>query len=68
MALLVHYSFPDESEAANGVAAVRNSSFGSVSVEIDMVSQKGAVSVTNLRRSTGSGGDDIYRGNSNFEG
>lgn len=71
MALLVHYSFPDESEAANGVAvAVRNSSFGSVSIEIDMVSQKGAVSVTNPE-----GGaipevveTYIYRGNSNFEG
>ena len=71
MALLVHYSFPDEIEAANGVAvSERNTSFGSVSIEVEMVSQKGAVSVTNPE-----GGaipevveTYIYRGNSNFEG
>ena len=71
MAMLVHYSFPDEIEAANGVAvSVRNTSFGSVSIEAEMVSQKGAVSVTNPE-----GGaipevveTYLYRGNSNFEG
>jgi hypothetical protein len=71
MALLVHYSFPDEIEAGNGVAvSERNTNFGSTSVEIGMVSQKGAVSVTNPE-----GGaipevveTYVYRGNSNFQG
>ncbi len=71
MALLVHHSFPDGIEAGNGVAvSERNSSFATISIEIEMVSQKGAVSVTNPE-----GGaipevveTYIYRGNSNFEG
>jgi hypothetical protein len=44
MALLVHHSFPDEFELANGVATVRRN--GS-SVQADIVSQLGAVSITN---------------------
>ncbi|MCP4847157.1 MAG: hypothetical protein GY899_04325 [Verrucomicrobiaceae bacterium] len=71
MALLVHYSFPDEIEAGNGVAvSQRNTSFSTTSVEVEMVSQKGAVSVTNPE-----GGaipevveTYVYRGNSNFQG
>ncbi len=71
MALLVHHSFPDEIEAANGVATVeRRPSGGSVYTEGDLVSQLGAVSVTNpeggavpeVVRTT------FYRGNFNFEG
>ncbi len=45
MALLVHHSFPDEIELANGVATMeqsRNSAW-----DVDVVSQKGAISVTN---------------------
>src|SRR5690606_15087424 len=48
MAILVHYSSPDPTEMANGVATV---SFTKQSEEhyitADMVTQKGAVSVTN---------------------
>ncbi|HSW02249.1 MAG TPA: hypothetical protein VLI39_18945 [Sedimentisphaerales bacterium] len=45
MALLVHHSFPDENELANGVAVIdRNSEW---SRDINMVTQAGAVSVTN---------------------
>lgn len=44
MALAVHLSFPDEREAANGVATVTLNSF---STTIDLVSQLGAESVTN---------------------
>jgi hypothetical protein len=48
MALLVHHSFPDEIEMANGVATVTwDASFGSVSFEGKLVSQAGAESVTN---------------------
>lgn len=48
MALLVHYSFPDEIEMANGVATVTwDASFGSVSFNGKLVSQAGAESVTN---------------------
>ena len=45
MALLVHPSFPDEIELANGVATMKRSRDGTWSV--DLVSQLGAVSVTN---------------------
>jgi hypothetical protein len=45
MALLVHHSFPDEIELANGVATLERSRDSSWSASI--VSQKGAVSVTN---------------------
>ena len=48
MALLVHHSFPDEMEMANGVATVTwDTSFGSVSFDGKLVSQLGAESVTN---------------------
>ncbi len=48
MALLVHHSFPDEIEMANGVATVTwDASFGSVSFDGKLVSQLGAESVTN---------------------
>ena len=44
MGILAHYSFPDETELANGVITLRkqNSSY-----TLDVVSQPGAVSVTN---------------------
>jgi hypothetical protein len=45
MALLVHPSFPDEIELANGVATMKESRDGIWSV--DLVCQLGAVSVTN---------------------
>jgi len=45
MALLVHHSFPDEIELANGVATMERSRGSDWHVEL--VSQKGAVSVTN---------------------
>ena len=45
MALLVHHSFPDEAELANGVATMEKSNGPNWSANI--VSQKGAVSVTN---------------------
>lgn len=45
MALLVHHSFPDEIELANGVATLDQHEDGSRS--ITMVTQLGAVSVTN---------------------
>ncbi|MEN6337470.1 MAG: PEP/pyruvate-binding domain-containing protein [Phycisphaerales bacterium] len=45
MALLVHHSFPDETELANGVATLERSFDQSWSASV--VSQKGAVSVTN---------------------
>jgi len=45
MALLVHHSFPDEIELANGVATMERSRGSGWNVEL--VSQKGAVSVTN---------------------
>jgi len=45
MALLVHHSFPDEIELANGVATVQKHS-GS-SRQMTLVTQKGAVSVAN---------------------
>jgi hypothetical protein len=48
MAILVHYSSPDEFELANGVATVTYTKAGaSHSYEGKMVTQKGAVSVTN---------------------
>jgi hypothetical protein len=45
MALLVHYSFPDDIELANGVATMEKTRDSGWSVSV--VSQKGAVSVTN---------------------
>jgi len=45
MAILVHHSFPDESELANGVAVVTRDS--EQSWDISLVTQAGAVSVTN---------------------
>jgi hypothetical protein len=48
MAILVHYSSPDEFELANGVATITYTKSGaSHSYEGKMVTQKGAVSVTN---------------------
>ena len=48
MAILVHYSSPDEFELANGVATITYTKSGSThSYEGKMVTQKGAVSVTN---------------------
>ena len=45
MGVLVHYSFPDETELANGVATLERAYDESWSASV--VSQKGAVSVTN---------------------
>lgn len=45
MALLVHHSFPDEIELANGVATLTTD--GSSGWNIELVTQAGAVSVTN---------------------
>ncbi len=47
MAILVHHSFPDEFEAANGVASSYSRSQSSRNLETKMVSQIGANSVTN---------------------
>jgi hypothetical protein len=48
MGLLVHYSFPDEIEMANGVATLRAGRFTSdFAYSADLVTQVGAVSVTN---------------------
>ncbi len=49
MALLVHYSAPDDQELANGVATVslRTQLFGQVQAVAKLVTQAGAVSVTN---------------------
>lgn len=47
MAVLVHHSFPDEQELANGVATVTYRNFGSPQFEADLVSQVGAISVAN---------------------
>jgi hypothetical protein len=48
MAVLVHHSFPDEDELANGVATLNFRSAGAwEQISGEMVSQKGAVSVTN---------------------
>lgn len=47
MAMLVHHSFPDEIEAANGVITGLYRKSGSTSFDADVVSQLGAVSVTN---------------------
>ena len=44
MAILAHYSFPDETELANGVATMTKQ-YGNYT--INLVSQPGAVSVTN---------------------
>ncbi len=46
MAMLVHPSFPDEIELANGVATMERKGASS-NTEITLVSQQGAVSVTN---------------------
>ncbi|MBN2313694.1 MAG: hypothetical protein JXM79_07170, partial [Sedimentisphaerales bacterium] len=45
MALLVHHSFPDEIELANGVATLEKT--GGTYWSANIVSQKGAISVTN---------------------
>jgi hypothetical protein len=48
MAVLVHHSFPDVNELANGVATLKwQKSFGTPSVDGDLVTQLGAESVTN---------------------
>jgi len=48
MALLVHHSTPDDQEMANGVATVKVAVVGSdVCLSVDLVTQAGAVSVTN---------------------
>jgi hypothetical protein len=49
MALLVHYSFPDETELANGVATATYNIFGNEAQlnDVVIVSQRGAESVTN---------------------
>ncbi|MGZ8899550.1 MAG: PEP/pyruvate-binding domain-containing protein, partial [Limisphaerales bacterium] len=48
MAILVHYSAPDPTELANGVATINYTRSGaSTTYEGRMVTQKGAVSVTN---------------------
>jgi hypothetical protein len=46
MAMIVHSSFPDEIELANGVATLERTDAGS-SIVVTLVTQKGAVSVTN---------------------
>ena len=71
MALLIHHSFPDEIEIANGVATlVRGPSGRSTRVDISMVTQKGAVSVTNPEGGAIPEVVDgyLYRGASNYEG
>ena len=45
MAMLVHHSTPDEFELANGVATLQRN--GSTTKYVDLVTQKGAVSVSN---------------------
>jgi hypothetical protein len=48
MAVLVHHSYPDEIELANGVATLTwDKAFGSVSLNGRLVSQVGAESITN---------------------
>lgn len=47
MAVLVHHSFPDAIEAANGVATVSFRDAFSLNAQTTIVSQAGAVSVTN---------------------
>jgi hypothetical protein len=48
MGVLVHHSFPDEDELANGVATITHRYYsGWTSLEGDLVTQKGAESVTN---------------------
>jgi hypothetical protein len=46
MAMIVHSSFPDEIELANGVATLERKDAGSNTI-VTLVTQKGAVSVTN---------------------
>ncbi len=46
MALLVHHSFPDEIELANGVATVERKGAGQNTI-VTLVTQQGSVSVTN---------------------
>ena len=66
MALLVHHSFPDEIELANGVAVAEVGTYGTA---IEFVTQDGAVSVANpepglipeeVTASTSSDSDFIY--------
>ena len=62
MALLVHHSFPDEIEMANGVATVTwENSFGTVSFNGKLVSQVGAESVTNPDSATRPEVVDFYQ-------
>ena len=71
MALLIHHSFPDEDEVANGVATLsRYPSGRSTRIDIKLVTQKGAVSVTNPE---GGAIPEVVegfmnRGSSNYEG
>ena len=66
MALLVHHSFPDEIELANGVAVLEPSSY---STSVAFVTQDGAVSVANpepgvipeeVTATLSSSSDDVY--------
>jgi len=66
MAILVHHSFPDEIELANGVAVLEFGTYGST---IQFVTQAGAVSVANpepglipeeVSASTGRDSDFVY--------
>ncbi len=66
MALLVHHSFPDEIELANGVAVLEINTYG---MTAEIVTQGGAMSVANpepglipeeVTASTSLGSDDVY--------
>jgi len=59
MAILAHHSFPDEDELANGVATV---TVGSFSTNMVLVTQDGAVSVTNPDSSAIPEVVDVYVG------
>ncbi len=68
MAVLVHHSFPDENELANGVASLawRFQSFGTT-VEGQLVTQAGAESVTNPDGASSPEVVDLYRfGTTNY--
>ncbi len=62
MAVLVHHSYPDEIEMANGVATVNwQKQFGSVSLDGRLVSQLGAESITNPDNAARPETVDFYR-------
>lgn len=62
MAVLVHHSYPDEIEMANGVATLKwQKQFGSVSLEGRLVSQLGAESITNPDNAARPETVDFYR-------